>query len=142
MIDMNPRETQAVQIVSSSRIALCDMGGNAVGSAISAYEITASPTRADAVEDPIVEAEDDDTAETLEGIIEDNGTNWAGTNIDDLVFCEDCGGVYKIADKFGGISTQQGCRNWIGVAVVLTDLDDSDMSDEEWEAMPRIKFDV
>ena len=142
MIDMNPRETYTVQIESSSRIALCDMLGNAVGSAISAYEITASPTRADAVEDPIVEAEDDDTPETLEGIIEDNGSGWVGTDIDSLVFCEDCGGVYRIVDKLGGINTRQGSRNWIGVAVVLTDLDDSDMSDEEWEAMPRIKFDV
>ena len=142
MIDMNPRETYTVQIESSSRIALCDMLGNAVGSAISAYEITASPTRADAVEDPIVEAEDDDTAEVLEGIIEDNGTNWAGTDIDDLVFCSACGGVYKITDKFGPVNTRQGSRNWIGVSVVLTGLDDSDMSDEEWEAMPRIKFDV
>lgn len=142
MIDMIPSRTYTVQIEAPSRIALCDMLGNAVGRSISAYEITASPTSAEPVEDPIVEAEDDDTDETLEGVIEDNGTNWAGTSIDDLVFCEDCGGVYKITDKFGNINTRQGSRNWIGVAVVLTDLDDSDMSEEAWEAMPRIKFDV
>lgn len=113
--------------------SVIDSNGNTVG------QLQIDSAIAD---EPIVEAEDDDTPEILEGIIEDNGTNWAGTDIDDLVFCEDCGGVYKITDKFGGISTQQGCRNWIGVAVVLTDLDDSDMSDEAWESMPRVKFDV